>query len=187
MTSTASPTRSEFSEDMYPTEPLVDEKIRPATLKIKQPSVRRRAARSLILFCMGVAATLAWQSYGDATREMIASSYPQLGWLAPQSAFAETAPEKTSPSAPANTSDTLELKSILINVAALRQSVDQLAVQFLASQQQMASDIAKMKAAEQDIFDKISSAPPPRPAAAPARKPVPVPPPPQSSETSPGR
>jgi len=74
----------------------------------------------------------------------------------------------------------------MINVAALRQSVDQLAVQFLASQQQMASDIAKLKAAEQGIFDKISSAPPPRPAVAPARKPVPVPPP-QSSETSPGR
>jgi hypothetical protein len=135
---------------------------------------------------MGVAGTLAWQSYGDAAREMIASSYPQLGWLAPQSAFAETAPEKTSPNAPVNASDTLELKSILINVAALRQSVDQLAVQFVASQQQMASDIVKLKAAEQDIFDKISSAPPPRPAAAP-RKPVPVPPPPQSSETSPGR
>ena len=184
MTSTLGSTRSELSEDTWPTEPLVDEKIRPATLKIKQPSVRRRAARSLILFCMGVAATLAWQSYGDATREMIASSYPQLGWLAPQSAFAETAPE---PNAPVNASDALELKSILINVAALRQSVDQLAVRFLATQQEMASDIAKLKAGEQDIFDKISSAPPPRPAAAPARKPVPVPPPPQSSETSPIR
>jgi hypothetical protein len=187
MTSTPSPTRSEFSEDTWPTEPLVDAKIRPAVLKSKQPSVRRRAARSLIIFCMGVAATLAWQSYGDATREMIASAYPQLGWLAPQSAFAETAPEKTSSNVPVSASDAPELRSILINVAALRQSVDQLAVQFLASQQQMASDIAKMKAAEQDIFDKISSAPPPRPAAAPARKPVPVPPPPQASQTSPVR
>ena len=46
-----------------------------------------------------------------------------------------------------------------------------------ASQQQMASDIAKLKADEQDVFDKISSASPPRPAAAPARKPVPVAPP----------
>jgi hypothetical protein len=35
----------------------------------------------LISFCVGVAATLGWQSYGDAAREMIASSYPQLGWL----------------------------------------------------------------------------------------------------------
>jgi hypothetical protein len=40
---------------------------------------------------MGVTATLAWQSYGDAIREMIASSYPQIGWLAPQTAAA--APE----------------------------------------------------------------------------------------------
>ena len=172
MTSTLGSTRSELSEDTWPTEPLVDAKIRPVVLKSKEPSFRRRAARALIIFCTGVAATLAWQSYGDEVREMIAISYPQLGWLAPQSAFAEIAPE---PNAPVNASDSLELKSILINVAALRQSVDQLAVRFLATQQEMASDIAKMKANEQDIFDKISSAPPPRPAAAPARKPVPVP------------
>ena len=56
-----------------------------------------------------------------------------------------------------------------------------------ASQQQMASDIAKLKADEQDVFDKISSESPTRPAAAPARKPVPVAPPLQSSETSPVR
>src|SRR5207253_1863552 len=151
----------------------------------KQASFRRRAARSLVIFCMGVATTLAWQSYGDAAREMIASSYPQLGWLAPQSAFAETAPEMISPKAPVSASDSLELKSILVNVAAVRQSVDQFVAQFLAGQQQMASDIAKLKAAEQNIFDKISSAPPPRPAAAPVRKPVPVAPPPQSSEAPP--
>ena len=135
---------------------------------------------------MGVAATLAWQSYGDVAREMIASSYPQLGWLAPQSAFAETAPEKISPNAPVNTPDAIELKSILVNVAALRQSVDQLAAQFVAGQQQIASDIAKLKSGEQDIFDKISSAPLPRSPAAPARKPVPVAPP-RPSETSPVR
>ena len=185
MTSTSGSTRSELSEDMWPTEPLLDAKIRPVVLKSKEPSFRRRAARALIIFCTGVAATVAWQSYSGEIREMIAISCPQLGWLAPQSAFAETAPVPNAP--PVNASDALELKSILINVAALRQSVDQLAVQFLASQQQMASDIAKMKAAEQDIFDKISSAPPPRPAAARARKPVPVSSPPQPSQTSPVR
>jgi hypothetical protein len=56
-----------------------------------------------------------------------------------------------------------------------------------ASQQQMASDITRLKADEQDVFDKISSASPPRPAAAPARKSVSVAPPLQSSETSPVR
>jgi hypothetical protein len=42
--------------------------------------------RLLIAFCSGVAATLAWWSYGDATRQRIASAYPQLLWLAPPQA-----------------------------------------------------------------------------------------------------
>jgi hypothetical protein len=40
--------------------------------------------RILITFCVGVAAILAWQSYGDAARQIIASAYPQAGWLAPR-------------------------------------------------------------------------------------------------------
>ena len=172
-------------ETLSPAERSSDANIRQAVLKRKQPSLRGRAARSLIIFCIGVAATLAWQSYGDATREMIATSYPQLGWLAPQTAAAESTPEITAPTAPATGLDSPELRSILVNLAAVRQSVNELAVQFAASQQQMANDIAKLNAAEQDIFDKISSAPPPRPAAAPARKPVPVAP--QSTQEPPAR
>jgi hypothetical protein len=122
---------------------------------------------------MGIAATLAWQSYGDAAREIIARSYPQLGWLEPQTVGVGTTPEMTSPIAPATLSDSQELllKSILVNLAAVRQSVDQLA----ASQQQMASDIAKLKAAEPDVLGTISSAPPLQPAAAPAVKQLLVP------------
>ena len=172
-------------EALSPAERSSDANIRQAVLKRKQPSLRGRAARSLIIFCIGVAATLAWQSYGDATREMIATSYPQLGWLAPQTAAAESTPEITAPTAPATGLDSPELRSILVNLGAVRQSVDELAAQFAASQQQMANDIAKLNAAEQDIFDKISSAPPPRPAAAPARKPVPVAP--QSTQEPPAR
>jgi hypothetical protein len=172
-------------EEPSPAERSSDANIRQAVLKRKQPSLRGRAARSLIIFCIGVAATLAWQSYGDATRELIASSYPQLGWLAPQTAAAESTPEIIEPTARANGLDSQELRSILVNLAAVRQSVNELAVQFAASQQQMANDIAKLNAAEQDIFDKISSAPPPRPAAAPARKPVPVAP--QSTQEPPAR
>jgi hypothetical protein len=37
----------------------------------------RALSRLLIAFCSGVAATLAWWSYGDAARQMIASSHPQ--------------------------------------------------------------------------------------------------------------
>jgi hypothetical protein len=58
-----------------------------------QPSRSKRVmlavTRFAVTFCIGIAATLAWQPYGDAAREMIASSSPQLGWLAPQSAAAQ--------------------------------------------------------------------------------------------------
>jgi hypothetical protein len=127
---------------------------------------------------MGIAAALAWQSYGDTTREMIASFYPQLGWLEPQTVGVATNPEMTSRTAPATTPDSQELllKSILVNLAAVRQSVDRLA----ASQQQMADDIAKLKAAEPDVLGAI-----PQPAAAPAVEPVPVAP--QASQEPPVR
>jgi hypothetical protein len=90
-----------------PTEPSTSAKIGPAVLNKNQPSLRRRAAYSPIIFCIGVAATLGWfcfgvaetlgwQSYRDAIREMIASSYRQLGRLVPQTVDAETIPEMTS-------------------------------------------------------------------------------------------
>ena len=183
---------SDSRETISPAEPSSHAKISPAVLKGKQPSLRRRAARSIIIFCMGIAATLAWQSHGEAIREMIASSYPRLGWLAPKTVAveitaeitssiapastsdseektvaAETTPERTSPIAPATTSDSQEIKAILM---AVRQNVDQLA----ARQQQMANDIATLKATERNLLRNISSAASARPAAAPARKPVPV-------------
>jgi hypothetical protein len=55
-----------------------------------QPSAGKRPrslTRFLIVFCTGVAATLLWQSYGDAAREVIASSYTRLGWLAARPAL----------------------------------------------------------------------------------------------------
>jgi len=69
-----------------------------AGLNRKQLSLAKRTAiglaRFLLINGMGVAATLAWQSYGDEMREIIANSYPLLGWLAPETpAFAKTASE----------------------------------------------------------------------------------------------
>jgi hypothetical protein len=153
----------------------------------------RAVARFLITFCIGVAATLAWQSYGDVAREKIANLHPQLGWLAPQTApIAQTAPNMVVSGA--LSPEQLQLKATQDSVAAVRQSVDQLAAQFAAGQQQTAGDIANLRAAHQDILHKIS-APPPRLAAPPARKPVPLPPPqqppppqpPPSSEAPPVR
>lgn len=39
--------------------------------------------RFLMFLFIGVMATLAWQSYGGAAREAIASWSPHLAWLAP--------------------------------------------------------------------------------------------------------
>jgi hypothetical protein len=186
MASTLHRAQSEFPVDQWSNETSVDAKLRPVDLDLKndrfsskRPSLGKRASgalvRFLITFCIGVAATLAWQSYGDAAREMIANSSPQLGWLAPQAApLAQTVSDMVAPAAPAAPSpDMQQLKEMSLGLAALRQSVDQLAARLAAGQQQMAGDIATLQAAEQDILHKIS-APPPRPAAAPARKPVPL-------------
>src|ERR1700732_3937545 len=93
MSSTLSPTQSEFSAELSAPKRSADATVRPANqdqVPSKRPSLGRRAsrdlARFLITFCIGVAATLAWQSYGDAAREMIANSSPQLGWVAPAAA-----------------------------------------------------------------------------------------------------
>jgi hypothetical protein len=129
--------------------------------------------RFLITFCVGVAAAFAWQSYGDTAREMIASSYPQLGWLAPQATpSAQNAVGTIGLAAPASSSpDPQQLKEISLDLDAVRLMVDRLA----AGQEKMARDLTtKLEAAERDILDRIS-VPPQQPAAAPARKPLPPP------------
>ena len=160
--------RARDKQILPPVPPLRPDQPWPA----EPPSRSRRAVRFLIIFGLGVAVTFAWQSYGEAAREMIAGSFPQLGWLAPQTAAAETAPETISQAAPTVSSDSEDLKSILDNLSAVRDSIDQLAAQIAANQRKVTSDIAELKAAEHDIFDKLTPPPPPRPAAAPARKPV---------------
>ena len=175
MTSTLGPTRREFSEASSRSEPSV---IRLTGLNTKQPSLGERAAwtlvRFLTIFYLGIAATLVWQSYGDEARQIMVSSYPQLGWLAPQKAFAESAPETVAPGAPnATSSDWQEIRAMSLGLAAVRQSVDQLAAQFVASQEERASEMAKLE-------DKIVSALPRQQAAIPAHKPVPAAPTPSS-------
>jgi|SRR5215469_9409208 len=40
----------------------------------------RGFARFLLAICIGVAATLAWQSYGEEAKQIIATKAPELGW-----------------------------------------------------------------------------------------------------------
>ena len=142
--------------------------------------ISRRLVRFLIVFSIGVGATLAWQSYGDAARAMIATSWPQLAALAPEPApVPQAAPEQTAAAPQATAPELQQLKEDLAQVkqdlqqfkemppalASLRQSVDQLA----GSQQQMAGKIAKLST------QKPASLPRPTPAPKPvtsAPKPV---------------
>ncbi len=119
-----------------------------------EPSLRKRASRALsrflITFCIGVAATLAWRSYGDAARQMIANSYPLLGWLAPQAEpVAQRAPNMIALAASATPSfDQQQLNAMSLD--AMRQSIDQIA----AGQEEIArsiDQIAKGIAAGQQL------------------------------------
>jgi hypothetical protein len=159
--------QSEFPADLLAGDPSVE---RPELYQRRS----RPFTRFVITFCLGVAATLAWQSYGDGARQMIADASPQLGWLAPQPAAAQAAADAIAPATPS--ADPQELKAMSLGLAAVHQRVDQLAAQVAASQDQLTRDItARLQATEQDILNKISAPPPPRPDAAPVRKPVPPP------------
>jgi len=79
----------------------------------------------------------------------IASSYPQLGWLAPQTAVqVETPPAMVvTPTAAATPSPDYS-EQLKTGLAAVRESVNQI----VATQQWMAGDIAKLQAGQQDIL-----------------------------------
>jgi hypothetical protein len=158
--------------DQFSDETSVVPKLRPLNLDLKkawpQPSPRKRRSRPLvrllITFCIGVAATLAWQSFGDAARQMVANSSPVLGWLAPRVPVAQAPSDQFTATEPTTSSpDLRQLRAMSLDLAAMRQSVDQLAAQH----QQMAGDIATMQAAQQAILRKVSP-PAPRQSAAPA-------------------
>jgi len=174
-------TQPEFADHPRAARPSLDAMKGSPVIQPKRPSLAKRALRRLasllIIFCAGLGTTLAWQSYGDAARAMIANSSPQLAWLGPQTApVALTAPDAVAP-AVATSSD---MQRLALGLAAVRQSVDQLATEFAAGQQHTSGDIAKVQADEQEILRKLSATPP-RPAAAPAHKPAPLTPPPSPS------
>jgi hypothetical protein len=134
-----SPAQSELPGLSLPVEMSTDKTtIHPTGLKndwspSERPSGGKQAllvfARFLVTFCIGVAAALAWQFYGDEVREMVASSFPQLGWLAPRTtAVAQTAPEMIAPPEPAGSSpDQQQLNAMSLDLEAVRQSVDRIA------------------------------------------------------------
>jgi hypothetical protein len=135
----------------------------------------RRLARSVIMFSIGVAATLAWQSYGGEAREIIASLSPQLSWLAPQAAAAPAIPDSNEQMArsvdrivAANREITRSVDRI---VTAGQEQVSRSVAQLAADQEQMTREIIKLQAISQYGIYR-NPVPSPRPAPLPAPKPV---------------
>jgi hypothetical protein len=157
--------KSEFSKSPLATRPSNEPPLHPSELNLITRArlwldkvVPFAFVRFLMIFFIGVAATLAGQSYGDAARGMIASLSPQLDWLAPQAApVAQTAPGASGGASPD------QLAAISRGLAVVRQNVDK-----------VAADITKLQATQQGALDR-TSAPPPSPAGVPSRKPVPAP------------
>jgi uncharacterized iron-regulated membrane protein len=134
------------------------------------PSNNRRLRRSLahlsLAVLIGVAATLAWQSYGG---EAVRAWAPSLSWLLPVSTMKPPAPAVTSAELQA------QLKPVALDLAIVRRSVEQLASnqdQLARKQDQMAQNIATLQAA---VSQKVSASSSPPPAPKPVRVPPPAP------------
>jgi len=129
---------------------------------IARPSIGRRMFRTLIRFSIavliGVGATLGWQSYGEEAREILIAQAPALGMLLPV--------PTTRPPAAAYGDPSRQLAPMASTLDAVRRSVEQLA----AKQEQMAQNIAALRAGEEDVRQKASAAPP-----APAQQAVSIP------------
>jgi len=146
--------KSEFSKSGLAAELSAEPPLHPSELSLITRARLRLGklvpfafVRFLMISFIGVAATLAWQSYGGAARETVASWSPHLGWLAPPPAPGGASPD--------------QLVAMSRGLAVMRQDVDKLA-----------TDITKLQAIQIDR----TSASPPSPAVAPVRKPVPQPP-----------
>jgi len=125
----------------------------------------RPLARVLVPFCIGVAATLTWQSYSDAARRIIAGWSPQLVWLTPQ------AP------APQNVTNTIEqivtriVDRIVTNIAATQEPIARAVDDLTAGQEQLTREIVKLEAISQYGLAKGLEPPPRPPIHAPTPKP----------------
>ena len=119
-----------------------------------RPSIVGRIFRLplfLIAVLIGIGATLGWQSYGDAAREIIVEHIPTLASVLPLSTM------KSPNLAATSTEMVQQLLPLTFGINVMRRSVDQL----VAQQEQLAQNIAVLQAAvEEDVRQKVSSTPP---------------------------
>ncbi len=175
-------------------ESLALQKIYDRLLAIENQTKKRSSrgfSRYLLVICVAAAATLVWLSYGEAAKQIIATTGPELGWSAetkqmianwvqqfgwtkpanrpekiavsvPVATVAQTAPAAVTPPTPSI--DREQVHQIAVDLAALEQAVDQLA----ASQDKIGRNIDGLHGAVAEILVRIPQPPPPPIAAAPA-------------------
>ena len=170
-----------------------------------ESEIKRRSrgfARYLVAVCIGVAAIVAWQSYAEPAKQIIATSAPELGWspeakqmiaswverlgwtkqrAGPESTTVQPPAPQTVASVPAAPSpDPQQIQQIEADMAAVRQAVERhladvraTVEQIAAGQDQMMREVDRLQAADEEILAKIPTPSPKRPAA-PVRKPTPI-------------
>jgi hypothetical protein len=165
MSAMPSSTQPEVFKGSLPVKKLVEVlAIDPANLKNDQlESGRVRLGKRVplllaaIMFCIGVAATLAWQSYSDAARRAIAGSLSKLSWLAPRAApVAQNTPDISTPAAWAAPSpDQQQLDAMSLDLDAVRQSVDRIATSITIGQEQMTRTVDRITASQDQMARTI--------------------------------
>jgi hypothetical protein len=177
MSTTLSLERSEYTVVWLPADPSVEVTVPPPRNVKNDPSAGKRTVpemratvRFLLAMCIGVFATLTWQSYSKAAKQPAAGSSLPVG----SAPVGEMTANAIVPAAFAvvPSPDQPEL-------AALRQNIDQLAlsqrqislsfVQLASAQQQMMRDLAELQQADRPMV-ATAAVPLPRPARAEARK-----------------
>jgi len=130
----------------------------------------RAMSRFLVAFCIGVIATLAWQSCSDAARQLVDTSSLQFSGLA---TIGQATLDVTAPATFAVPSlDKTHLAAVQESVdlrATSQQRVNLSVAQPASAQEQIARDFDSLQQMERHAISKIS-VPLPRPAPAEARR-----------------
>jgi len=162
-----------------------------------RPSIGRRMFRAFARFCIafliGVSATLAWQLYGEEAEKFVSTWLPSLNRFLPISTFAQNTtlrqPASTAqisaPAAAVTSSEvTQRLETMASDIAGAQRNLGQLAdisrdladarrslEQLAARQEQIAQSIATLQKFEQDVKQRLASAPQSGSVPLPRRKP----------------
>jgi hypothetical protein len=131
---------TEFSKSRVATEPSTKQSLHSAlrnlitTARMWLGKLSSSAvARVLMIFFIGFGAGVAWQSYGNAGRKVIAGWSPHLAWLAPAATPDSAAAER--------------FKAMSLALATARQSLDKLSTEISKAQD---GDVPPRKGQEGD-------------------------------------